>query len=216
MADASQIPQPVPPFACGQCGTQFDPAASASAEPMPAQSAPAQSPPAHCPHCGISVTEAAIAQPEPAGDIEIIADDDDVLEGDDEPSGEDAADELSSLHIRQVSALRRGAYRARAYCVVTVSALLFAAVELAMMTLRNARTGGPKFLSAMYVATGALALIFSWKLGGRIMELTRELKEPLLSDPDEPPDFSTLSDGSQHARYLAEMQEIPNDKKDRS
>jgi hypothetical protein len=194
MEDASQSPGQTSPLVCGRCGMQVD---------------IAHRTPAQCTHCGAEIIINAAADPEPAGEIRIDADDE--YQTDPEAAEEDDEDELSSLRIRQVSALRRGAYRARSYCVVILSGLLFSAVELAMMTLHNMRAGGERFLSAIYLAAGTLALIFSWKLFGRIVELTRELKQPLLTDPLEPPDFSTLSDGSQHARHLAEMHEPGDD-----
>ena len=55
-------------------------------------------------------------------------------------------------------------------------------------------------------ATGAIAgLFFAWRLGGRAIALTRELQQPLQNDPLQPPDFSTLNDGSQHVKHLEEM-----------
>jgi predicted nucleic acid-binding Zn-ribbon protein len=193
MEDAFETLGETSPRVCGRCGQRIDVTGTV---------------PAQCPHCGGEVVEGTGAEPQQPAEnqIDVDAENDSAAEF---PSAEE--DELNSLHIRQVAALRQSANRSRSHCVVIATALLVGAGKLALMTIQNVRSGGQRIFSAGYLFAIALALIFSWKLIGRIVALTRELKQPLLSDPLEPPDFSTLSDGSQHARHLAEMQGQPRD-----
>jgi hypothetical protein len=123
----------------------------------------------------------------------------------DEPEQVDREEELSNLRIRQIAALRRGAYRSRSYCIVGVVALVVAAVKLITMTVRHVRYAGWQLRPAGYLCAAAAALMGAGFFAARALELTREVAKPLLVDPPEPPDFSTLSDGSQHAKHLEEM-----------
>jgi len=193
MQDASETPGQASALVCGQCGERID-----IVETVPTR----------CPRCGAEIVVGTDSEPQETGEIQVEAEEDDDCAAEPDPAEED---ELSSLRIRQVAALRRSANRSRSHCVVIATALLVGAGKLTVMTIQNVRSGGQRIFSAAYVVAIALALIFAGLLIRRIVELTRELKQPLLSDPLEPPDFSTLSDGSQHARHLAEMQERPGD-----
>jgi hypothetical protein len=113
--------------------------------------------------------------------------------------------ELNGSRIRQLSALRRGAYRSRSYCIVAASVLIVAAVKLATMTVRYLRHAGWQTRPIGYVFAIIAAAIGAGFFLHRIVELNRELRRPSLPEPTAPPDFSTLSDGSQHWKNLEEM-----------
>jgi hypothetical protein len=180
-SDASSISR------CAGCGAQITAADAESGR---------------CPHCGEAIVDPP-ALTSPANDeFAVIADDEEESEKEAETTKEE---ELSALRIHQISALRRGAYRARSHCIVIAAAFLFCAIELGIMAVKNLRTHGHRVFLTAYVATAVLALFFAGKLFRRIRELTQEVNQPLLADPAEPPDFSTLSDGSQHAQHLAQM-----------
>ena len=148
-----------------------------------------QAAPAQCPHCG----------------ADIVYPQDEDSEASTEDVTTDAEDELSSLHIRQISALRRGAYRARSYCIIGMGVLVVGAMQLLIMAAQRVRSSGWHLLEMGFVCAAIAALIFSWRLAGRVRALTHELRQPLLPEPSEPPDFSTLSDGSQQVRNLEKM-----------
>lgn len=126
-----------------------------------------------------------------------------VVPSEDPPTDTEA--ELSGLRIRQIAALRRGAYRTRSYCIVALFALLVAGIKLIIMTAHHVHEAGwgGRPIGYSIVAVAALAMAFHF--AGKIAEITRELSQPMQTDPATPPDFSTLSDGSQHARNLEEI-----------
>ena len=150
-----------------------------------------------CPRCGTQFflpadpDEIEHAAPEDAAAVEA-------------PSDADA--ELSALRIRQVSALRRGAYRARSYCIIGAAVCGVAVVNL---ILRLAELLRHHRWQARWVRYGVLYTVLAMAAAyglvyfvHRINELTREVRRPSLQDPATPPDFSTLSDGSHHVRDL--------------
>jgi hypothetical protein len=52
----------------------------------------------------------------------------------------------------------------------------------------------------------AIACLFGWPMVlGRISAINRELQDTLQPEPETKPDFSTLSDGSQHWQNLQDM-----------
>lgn len=162
-------------FPCPSCGEMIDPTASGTVQ---------------CPHCGAELVPPPDEESEPATGDE---------------STPDEQDELSSLHIRQIASLRRGAYRARSYCIIGMGVLMVGAMQFLILAAHGVRASGWHLLEIGFACGAIAALIFSWRLAGRVMTLTHELRQPLLSDPSEPPDFSTLSDGSQHVKHLEEM-----------
>ncbi len=112
---------------------------------------------------------------------------------------------LDALRIRQATALRRSLYRSRAYAVVAAIACAAAAAQCAWLALRHARALGwgmrPTVLIVLMLVAGAGALF----LARRASSLNREAGATVLPEPGAPPDFSTLSDGSQRARNLDEV-----------
>ncbi len=120
-------------------------------------------------------------------------------------------EELSGLRIRQLSALRRGAYRSRSYSIIAAVALGVACFKLLTIAVRHVRSTGwhsrpvGHLIAVGYaiaIGAGLMAIRFLWR---RIVEFTRELNRPTLIDPGVPPDFSTLSDGSQQWKNLEQM-----------
>jgi hypothetical protein len=116
---------------------------------------------------------------------------------------------LDSLRVRQLAAARRGAYRARSYCVIALGACAVAAAQLVFMTVRHVSYAGWQLRPVGYVCgilAAAMAAAFFYR---RAAEFTRELsrRPEALAEPLTPPDFSTLSDGSHHWKNLEEMNE---------
>src|SRR5688500_20375866 len=59
-----------------------------------------------------------------------------------EPGEDERADELDGLRIRQLSALRRGAYRGRSYALIGVGACVVTAIQLLLMMIAHVRGRG--------------------------------------------------------------------------
>jgi hypothetical protein len=158
-----------------------------------------------CPHCDqavdVSAIESGAAVQCPHCQGEFVR----PVDVADETDRADREAELSNLRIRQISALRRGAYRSRSYCIVGVVALTVAAVKLIIMTVHQVQFAGWQTRPVGYLLGAAAALMGAGFFAARAMELTREVAKPLLVDPPGPPDFSTLSDGSQQVKHLEEM-----------
>lgn len=116
-------------------------------------------------------------------------------------------DELDGLRIRQVVALRRGAYRARSYALICAAVCVVAAVQLAIITVAHVHAHGLSGRPLGYVLFACVALMLGGFFARRALELHREARTPpsLPPAPPEGPDFSTLSDGSQQWKNLDEI-----------
>lgn len=142
--------------------------------------------PALCAHCGA---------------MRII---DDVEEPAAEASAPNEA-ELEERRIRQIVRSRRAAVRMRGWYIVGMLAcVILAAQQLGWFVtavVRDAR-------GAQQVARIPLALVLlagAVSLRKRVRRLTAELRRHGLSEPTTPPDFTSLSDGSQQVRNLEKL-----------
>ena len=122
------------------------------------------------------------------------------------PTGVEETEELESLRIRQVSTLRRGAIRQRSYLIIAVAGSIVAAVKLVLMTIEYVRKTGWGLTPVGYVVFVGVFLMLAVYFARRAMEYHRELQVPAPLPPVEgEPDFSTLSDGSQHWKNLEDI-----------
>ena len=173
-----------PPWQCPNCGAGVDFAAAAgddSAESV------------QCPACGASLAL-------PGSSLDYAAAD--------APAGRrgDLAEELDGLRIRQVATLRRGAARARSYLVIGAAVSVVAAVKLVSMGVDYVRANGWGPTPVGYLMFAAAALLLAGYFARRALEAHRELNTPPPLPPEPAqPDFSTLSDGSQHWKNLDEI-----------
>lgn len=121
-------------------------------------------------------------------------------------AAEDREQEIDGNKIRQLSAMRRGAIRARSWCLIVVVVCLVGAVELVIKTIENvwhARRWGLRPTGfILFAIAGVIIAVYFFR---RARELKREIDKPALQDPSKPPDFSTLSDGSQRWKHLEDM-----------
>jgi len=118
---------------------------------------------------------------------------------------EDHSD-LDSLRMRHIVVVRRAAMRSRTYCIVGAAASLIGAIQLVILTVREVRWAGWNLRAASFIVM-AVGLVYCmiW-LMRRAAHWNRESRpQPDVTEPQTPPDFSTLSDGSQHARNLEQM-----------
>lgn len=109
------------------------------------------------------------------------------------------------MRIRQISDLKRGAYRNRSWCVVGAAACLVGAAQLVPMTVHELHRGDV-VLPIGFCFAAAAALVGAGYFIRSASVLTREIRaSSSLPEPTAPPDFSTLSDGSQHWKNLGEV-----------
>ena len=122
------------------------------------------------------------------------------------PTPDIATHDLDALRIRHISTLRRGAYRNRSYGIITAGVLIVGAIELVLMAIDFVRHIGWRARPISYLCFAAAALLGAGFFAYRIIELTQEIRRSALQEPETPPDFSTLSDGSQQVQALEQMQ----------
>jgi hypothetical protein len=107
---------------------------------------------------------------------------------------EPRSDELDGLRIRRLAAVRKAAYRARSYCIIASVACLVLAIQLGWTAVHRK--------SAVPGLIAIAAVICCVSLLKRSRRLHREATQSSLEIPAIPPDFSTLSDGSQRWKDL--------------
>lgn len=122
--------------------------------------------------------------------------------------------ELSSLRIMQLARQRRGLIRTRSYMLVLTIASLVMAIQLIISVLRlgvnhdswlpGGRTRAMMFMALM-AAWFVISLILVRWFGRKAADLKKQIFHSDLSEPTTPPDYSALSDGSQHVRALEQM-----------
>jgi hypothetical protein len=122
--------------------------------------------------------------------------------------------ELSSLHILQLARQRRSLIRSRSYMLILTIACLVMAVQLVVSMLRlglnhdNWQPGGGTrsiMFMSLLAAWFVISLILVRWFGRKASELKKQIFHSDLSEPATPPDYSSLSDGSQHVRALEQM-----------
>jgi hypothetical protein len=117
-------------------------------------------------------------------------------------------DHLNSTRIRQMAALRRSAYRTRSYCVVAVGCCIGGAAQLAFFALRRLvyLPGLHSIVISLVYIIAAIGLLFLARYFLRLaMRSHREATKSILPEPEAPPDFTQLQDGSQIAKNLEDM-----------
>ncbi len=117
-------------------------------------------------------------------------------------------DELSALHIRNVTVARRAAIRSFSYMMVAIGACVVTAGRLVEMTCLHVWHHAPGVIRPIGYVLGAIAaLIAIWPLWRRAAAFKEESHRSAIVEPSAPPDLSTLSDGSQQVRNLEEISE---------
>jgi hypothetical protein len=113
--------------------------------------------------------------------------------------------DLSTARIRDLSAARRALLRVRSWCVVATLVCAVAVVQLAWLIVQRVRGQGWFWEPILYAALIPVAAFWAISFARRAVAATRELRRSVQHDPDMPPDFSTLSDGSQQWKNLEGM-----------
>src|SRR3954471_23325086 len=132
---------------------------------------------------------------EPAPEFVVVDDSDEADFAREAQAAEPESRPITAARVRQLSALRRGAYRTRSYLVVAIAACAVAEGKLALMTVRHVRAFGWQPRALGYVCGIIAAMMAAAYFLRRAAEVTRELRTRP-SEPEAAPDLSTLSDGS--------------------
>jgi hypothetical protein len=110
---------------------------------------------------------------------------------------------LVDLRHNAVLLERRSLFRTRTYLVLALGVCVAIILQLGLFIFHRLSVGGITFRVAAYAAAivglGALSILCFRK----IRELNAELAKPVQRDPVTPPDFSSLSDGSQYLDVVA-------------
>ena len=115
-------------------------------------------------------------------------------------------DELDGLRMRHVIVQRRAAARSRTYAVLGAGACAMGAVKLCMMAYREVRVrGGWDRWAATWIVLAVAAVGGAWYFVGRAAYWGREGRAVVIPEPETPPDFSTLGDGSGKGRDLEDI-----------
>jgi hypothetical protein len=112
--------------------------------------------------------------------------------------------ELSELRISQVANLRRGAIRSRSWFIVGAVACVVGASQFVYFAIERYR-GGERSGPLRDGLCAAILLMIVPYFMRKIRLLGKEIAESRLKEPATPPDFTTLSDGSQRWANLDQL-----------
>jgi DNA-directed RNA polymerase subunit M/transcription elongation factor TFIIS len=114
--------------------------------------------------------------------------------------------ELNSLRMRHLIVTRRTAIRTRTYYVAGAVSCLVGAIQLAIMTVTEVRIVGWHLRQVSFVLFAIAALYLAAYLFKGAAHWGRQSQAAKIPDPETPPDFTPLSDGSQHAKNLEHLE----------
>lgn len=126
--------------------------------------------------------------------------------------------ELSSLHILQLARQRRSLIRSRSYVLILTFACLATAAQLSISILRLATDSShweapyrtrSTMLSILMAAWLVVCLVLGRWFWRKASRLKAQVFHSDLVEPSTPPDYSQLSDGSQHVQALEQMTRPP-------
>jgi len=184
MEDSTPPPDEVPQFECPFCGKSVgvsDPAQTVF----------------QCPDCGQQFFAPTTAEEDSTATHEQAQ-----AQAADEEARREA--ELSELRISQVANLRRGAIRSRSWFIVGAVACVVGASQFVYFAIERYR-GGERHGPLRDALGAAILLMIVPYFMRKIRVLGKEIAESRLKDPATPPDFSTLSDGSQRWANLDQL-----------
>jgi len=80
------------------------------------------------------------------------------------------------------------------------------AAQLALMAVQSARARGWHLIPIGFLLAALAAVLVAVRFVQKAIETTREIRQMSVPPPSDPPDLSTLSDGSQRWKNLEDMQ----------
>jgi hypothetical protein len=167
----------------------------------------------NCPECGQELAVTLLETPQlvqcPECEGEFVVPALDGTTGAEPPLENESApgtqSELDGLRVRQIVMARRAAIRSRTYMLLGAMLCAVGCAKLITMTIPVVRQEGWSRAAIAYAVFAALAVVGALYCVRRAAEFNAESKAGPLPEPATPPDFSTLSDGSQHARNLQDI-----------
>jgi hypothetical protein len=124
----------------------------------------------------------------------------------------DPSGELSGDTITRIVRGRRAAIRMRTYYLVGAVACLMAALQLTLSAILGIRAN--PLQATPFLASAVLFGLIARVLIRKVQALGREIRTTTIPEPTRPPDFSSLSDGSQFATNLDKLRPGPDRQKD--
>jgi uncharacterized iron-regulated membrane protein len=114
---------------------------------------------------------------------------------------------FNTLRIQQLTALRMGAIRSRSwwimgFCMMMLTALNLIAKAAIYLALVHQPGWKPEWTPALELLAGLLAILFARFAWRKAAAFKREIDRSALVEPTAPPDFSTLSNGSDRWKNL--------------
>ena len=130
--------------------------------------------------------------------------------GEDHEAALQRQEDLHYLRIRQaVLTERRALARTRTWYIVGTAGFAVAAVQMLVLAYKYVYVSGAgwRLRPIGYVFAALTASIAAAIWLRQILRINQELRRPVLDEPTTPPDFSTLSDGSERWKNLEAMHE---------
>ena len=172
-----------------------------------------------CPDCGVQTPVAPAAGPQECAHCKsqfFVPDDDSTI--DDETSLYEAVNQhsateplLSGRHIRAVSLEQRAVYRNRTWVIVAALVCLGTAGQSFWLAYVASRSGDWPRMAAYVVLAFGLVVGAAW-FGRKAKAFTAEAAAMKMREPETPPDFSTLSSGTQFVSALEQMTDAEREK----
>lgn len=141
--------------------------------------------PPFCPHCG----QMLVLDDEPAREAVAPA----------------VADELEEVKIKRVVRDRRAMLRTRGYYLALMVGAWVGGAQ-AIWSAWGQRSSGQGLMLIAYAMIALACVLLGWEMWRRAREMSARLSAMKMPEPQKPPDFTGLSDGSQHVRNLEQMQ----------
>jgi hypothetical protein len=116
-----------------------------------------------------------------------------------------SSDELDASRIQKIAKLRRAAIRSRSYCIIALIFCVVAALQLIYAAIHRYKSGVGGLTTFSFFIDAAAFLFAAGYCAVLAGRFHREARLPPPALPDQPPDFSKLSDGSQRARNLDQI-----------
>ncbi len=129
----------------------------------------------------------------------------------DDGNSTEERDDLDGVKIRQLASVRRAAFRSRSYCVVGAMFCLVASGQLIFKAVMHLRSGDNLRLALFYLVIVPLCWSVAYRFYGRAQKFYQEATQSALAEPETPPDFSSLSDGSQRWKSLEPKPQADDD-----
>ncbi len=120
-------------------------------------------------------------------------------------------DDLDGVRIRQITLLKRAAYRSRSYAHVLALSCLIGAGKCVWNVVSAIRNPDPDRMTAygvvaLWMAAAAACVYLTTRFYRRAERFRREAETTMLPAPATPPDFTPLSDGSHQWRNLERIE----------